>query len=151
MQYVEAPDMWPEADEDDYVKLFLAGGITNCPNWQKEMAEKLRDTELVILNPRREDFPIHDPNAAQAQIEWEFNALRAAEAIQFWFPKETLCPIVLYELGTWSMANKKIFVGTDLGYKRIQDVIIQTQLVRPEVLVTNSLSMLATQIKEWLL
>jgi len=148
MNYVEAPDMWIESDD---VKLFLAGGITNCPDWQQDMVEKLRDTELVILNPRREDFPIHDPNAAQAQIEWEFNALRAAEAIQFWFPKETLCPIVLYELGTWSMANKKIFVGTDLGYKRIPDVIIQTQLVRPEVFVVTTLVDLASQIHKWLL
>jgi hypothetical protein len=150
MIYVESPDMWAEADDNDDVKLFLAGGITNCPDWQQAMVSHLRNAEVTLLNPRRADFPIHDPQAAPAQIEWEFHALRAAEAILFWFPKETLCPIVLYELGAWSITGKKIFVGTDVGYQRTQDVIIQTGLVRPDVVVVTTLVDLAAQIHEWL-
>lgn len=149
MNYVEAPDMWIEADDD--IKLFLAGGITGCPDWQKAMVSHLRNAEVTLLNPRRADFPIHDPQAAQAQIEWEFHALRAAEAILFWFPRETLCPIVLYELGAWSMTDRKIFVGMDKDYQRKQDVIIQTGLVRPEVFIVTALADLAAQIHKWLL
>lgn len=147
MIYVEAPDIWPR--DSINVNLFLAGGITECPDWQKEMVRQLEKTSITILNPRRVNFPINDPSAAERQIKWEFHAMRSADAIQFWFPKETLCPIVLYELGAWSMTDKKIFVGVDLGYKRIQDVMIQTKLARPDVFVVGSLPMLARQIREW--
>ena len=128
--------------------LFLAGGITNCPNWQADMVEMLKDTDLTLLNPRRADFPIHDPNAAQAQIKWEHDALRDVHAISFYFPKETICPIVLYELGAWSMTNKPIFVGMHPEYQRRQDVEIQTQLARPEVEIVYSLEALTEQVKE---
>lgn len=130
-------------------RLFLAGGITECPDWQAEICEMLEDTALVLLNPRRPEFPIGDPACAEAQIRWEYMHLRMADAISFWFPAESLCPIVLYELGAWSMASKPIFVGRAPGYRRWQDVDIQTELVRPEVRVTDDLADLAEQVKTW--
>ena len=144
MKYTEAIS---KIQDDDYTKLFLAGGITNCPDWQQEMRRLLEATDLELLNPRRADFPIGDPNAAMQQITWEHDALRAADEIQFWFPKETLCPIVLYELGAWSMMDKPIFVGIDPGYARTQDVEIQTGLVQPMVKIAWSLEELASQIR----
>jgi len=69
--------------------------------------------------------------------------------IQFWFPQETLCPIVLYELGAWSKTNKPIFVGVHPEYKRRQDVEIQTKLARPEVKIVFSLENLAKQIRDF--
>ena len=75
--------------------------------------------------------------------------LRVADAILFWFPQETLCPIVLYELGAWSMSGKTIFVGVHPAYSRRQDVEIQTGLVRPEVNVVYSLEELAAQVMSW--
>ncbi len=129
--------------------LFLAGGITGCPDWQKDMLEKLKDTSLVIFNPRRASFPIADKNAARAQIEWEYIHLRKASAISFWFPCETLNPIVLYELGAWSMTNKKLFVGSHPTYQRVQDVWIQTAMVRPDVHVVASIEELMQEILVW--
>ena len=126
--------------------VFLAGGITGCPGWQQEMRSLLQDTDLVLLNPRRAHFPIGDPSAAKEQIAWEWNHLRHANGILFWFPCETLCPITLYELGAWSMTSKPIFVGVHPDYKRRQDVEIQTQLSRPNVVITYSLEDLARQV-----
>lgn len=123
--------------------LFLAGGITGCPDWQQEMIAHLADYPGTILNPRRADFPIGDPAAAQAQIEWEHKALRYADEILFWFPCETICPIVLYELGAWSMTSKPIYVGVHPNYQRRQDVEIQTRLARPDVPLTYSIEALA--------
>src|SRR5262245_39813726 len=77
--------------------LFLAGGITGCPDWQAETISLFADLPLVLLNPRRRDFPINDPSAGPSQIEWEHRHLRRADAVLFWFPRETLCPIALYE------------------------------------------------------
>lgn len=140
MIYVEALEELKYGVEGKTV--FLAGGITNCPDWQQEMRSLLHGTDLVLFNPRREHFPIGDPNAAQEQIMWEHNHLRTADAILFWFPRETLCPIVLYELGAWSMTDKSIFVGVHPEYKRRQDVEIQTQLARPGVEVVYGLEIL---------
>lgn len=145
MRYVEAPNK-PRTGN---TSLFLAGGITGCPDWQQEMRKGLKDTELVIINPRRKDFPIDDPNAAEAQITWEHKYLRYADAVSFWFPCETLCPIVLYELGAWSMGFKAIFVGVHPDYKRRQDVLIQTKLVRPRVEVVDNVEGLVGQIIGW--
>lgn len=99
---------------------------------------KLKDTNLIIFNPRRENFPIHDPSASFEQIKWEYNYLKNCKAISFWFSKGSLNPIVLFEYGRWSyfavrfwQYHKKIFVGMDPEYKRRQDVEIQTKLLRP--------------------
>ena len=129
--------------------VFCAGGITGCVDWQMEMVKLLVPTDLCIFNPRRPDFDVKDPNASLIQIKWEHDYLRKADAILFWFPHETLCPIVLYELGAWSMTPKKIFVGVHPEYKRRQDVEIQTKLVRPEVQVTTSMTVLADQVIAW--
>jgi hypothetical protein len=133
MNYVECPQTAATSPS-----LFLAGGITGCPNWQAIVVEQLQDTPLTLFNPRRGQFPIHDPTASEVQIRWEYDHLRKADAILFWFPWETLCPIVLYELGAWSMTNKPLFVGVHPHYQRHRDVQIQTALVRPDVAIVYS-------------
>jgi hypothetical protein len=145
VRYIEAPIVAPFKPSER--TLFLAGGISGCPDWQREIVALLADTPLVLFNPRRADFPIHDPSAAEAQIAWEHEHLRRAEAILFWFPCETLNPIVLYELGAWSMTNKPLFVGVHPDYQRRQDVEIQTRLVRPDVHVVYALQSLADTVK----
>ena len=127
--------------------VFLAGGISSCPDWQMQLLGLLSDTDWLLINPRREDFDSSDAGMAQAQIEWEHRHLRLADAIAFWFPPQTLCPITLYELGAWSMTHKPLFVGVDPQYKRRVDVIIQTQLARSDVRVADSLEGLAERLR----
>ena len=141
--YVEAPNQVV----GNRISIFLAGGITGCPDWQSDIRARLRD--ILIFNPRRKDFPIGNPDAALEQIKWEHDYLRIAHAILFWFPCETLCPIVLYELGAWSMTDKPIFVGIHPNYQRRQDVEIQTKLVRPDVVMTYSIQGLAYSVNKW--
>lgn len=142
MKYVEAPESFDVQGR----KLFLAGGITDCPDWQQEVRGMMEGTPWVLLNPRRADLPIGDPNAARAQITWEYHALRVADAILFWFPCETICPIVLYELGAWSVMGKQLFVGVHSDYQRRQDVEIQTQLACPHVRIVYNLDELVKQV-----
>jgi len=123
MRYIEALDAYAGPERS----VFLAGGIVGCPDWQQDLVLLLHNTDLVLLNPRRRHFPIDDPAAAPAQIAWEHRHLRTAAAISFWFPCESLCPIVLYE--------------------RRQDVIEQTRLARPDVHVVSSLAALADRIR----
>lgn len=144
LRYIECPDT-----AETSPSVFLAGGITGCPDWQSVMVESLKNTNLTLFNPRRRHFPIHDPAAAAFQIQWEYDHLRKADAILFWFPWETLCPIVLYELGAWSMTQKPIFVGIHPDYQRRQDVELQTALVRPEVPIVTTLADLAASVLDW--
>jgi len=146
MHYLESPtELITNGIFDKCHKVFLAGGITDCPDWQQEMRELLSNENLTLFNPRRANFPIHDHSAARAQIAWEHHMLREADAILFWFPEETLCPIALYELGAWSMTAKPISVGVHPNYQRGQDVKIQTFLSRPDVKVVFSLPDLANE------
>jgi hypothetical protein len=145
MHYIEAPQTYQGKE----TSLFLAGGIVGCPDWQKDLVARLQDAPLVLLNPRRAFFLMENKNAASAQIAWEHTHLRQASAISFWFPCETLCPIVLYELGAWSMTDKKLFVGVHPEYQRRLDVLIQTALVRPDIHPVATLTDLAQEIVSW--
>lgn len=146
MRYIEAPTEW----EGQGQAVFLAGGISGCPDWQSIVVARLAATALVLVNPRRATFPPHGSAAATEQIVWEHRHLRRATAILFWFPCETLCPIALYELGAWSMSpHKPIFVGVHPDYARKHDIVIQIRLARPEVEVVHALDDLADQVRAW--
>jgi len=145
MKYIEAPHEYLGNERS----LFLAGGITGCSDWQAELTDLLKNENMVLLNPRRINFPMHDKNAAKEQIEWEHRYLRRADAVSFWFPKETLCPITLYELGIQMMKYKPLFMGVHPEYERKLDVEIQTRLERPEIEIVYNLDALSHKIKEW--
>jgi hypothetical protein len=118
--------------------VFIAGGITGCGEWQFDLIDQIKDIEnLIVYNPRRRNFPIDDPSAAKQQIVWEYDKLMLSDIIVMHFPKATLCPICLYELGKWinSSAAKNAIVTIEHGYARTNDVIIQTSLARPDVKV----------------
>jgi hypothetical protein len=147
MNYVECPDVYERKEGEK--SLFLAGGISGCRVWQKDMADLLKEEDLVVINPRRRHFDINDPQMEYDQIKWEYEHLGKSDSVSFWFPKETLCPITLYELGKIVMSDKPLFVGCDPQYERRRDVEIQLGLSRPEVKIVYSLNELAKQIVGW--
>jgi len=133
LKYVEAPEDHPYNWRE--WRIFLAGGITNCPDWQqtaKELISKWKNTEgLVVVNPRRKDFDINDISVSERQIEWEWQNLRDSDLIIFWFCADILQPITLFELGKYSgheQAAKRIIVGTHPDYPRAFDVRKQLAL-----------------------
>lgn len=114
------------------LSVFLAGGISFCPEWQTEVIVELEEFDFVdIYNPRRSDWDMENPDAEYEQIKWEHDMLRRADIICFWFPCDTLCPITLYELGAWTVQDVPLVIGCHPEYERISDVQIQTELVRP--------------------
>lgn len=127
--------------------IFMAGGISGCPPWQDWLLDRLGSSDIFFLNPRRSDWP-EDPAEIERQIEWEHRHLRKAAALLFWFPRDTLCPITLYELGSWSMTGKPLAVGIHPEYPRALDVRIQTRLARPEIAIVHSLEDLADRTLE---
>lgn len=148
MRLIQCPEEYvPQRNE---TVVFLAGGITGCEDWQTTIIYYLKDTDnLTLLNPRRVNFDVTNPNMSSEQIEWEFRHLHIADAALFWFPSATLCPITLYELGSWSALTKPLFIGTDPKYGRRFDVMKQTTLRRPEVRVVDHLMDLAWEVARW--
>lgn len=152
MEYIEAPskpDQWTDPS------VFLAGGITDCPPWQWDVADQLQsrlDIGGLIINPRRDDFPIGDPGAARQQIGWEFQMLWEVDIISMWFcdaPSDQ--PICMYELGAHlsrymtllQQAEREgrrriqpcfeIAIGVEPGYRRGQDVYLQVENVKKAI------------------
>jgi len=147
---VEAINEVYSLENNRNIKLFLAGGISNCPDWQSKVLEEIKDVDgLTVYNPRRKNFPINDPKAAEEQITWEYEKLKDADVIAFWFSRGSLNPIVLYELGRWgNSSGKHIVIGIDPEYERQQDVEIQTMLSRPEVDIIYDFEEFCEYLKE---
>jgi hypothetical protein len=147
MRYIESPTETSGAGKD--VKLFLAGGITGTDDWQSQVVELLKGSNLTLVNPRRKNWDNLDPKNETIQIEWEYYHLLRVDAIMFWFPPQTLCPIALFELGSWIHRPKPLFIGCDPEYKRKNDVVIQTRLARPTTKVHSSLIEVVDSILKW--
>ena len=114
---------------DEDFKIFIAGGITNCRDWQQDFIEKIGEyPDVVMFNPRREEYiPSNGPEAVD-QISWEYQAMFHSDLVVFWFCKETLCPITLFELGKMLGQRKNVIVGSDLEYARLFDLNVQLRL-----------------------
>jgi hypothetical protein len=150
---VTAPEPLPARALFEAVpSVFVAGGISGCRDWQSEeflpaLERGSGSMPLLALNPRRLAYAESDETAT-AQIEWEFEAMRVATMVSFWFPPETLCPITLYELGRMLVLHPCVLVGAHPDYKRRLHVEVQTRLARRSVRVVYSLADLATQVLE---
>lgn len=147
MKLIVAPTEYKGRDR---IRLFMGGGISNCTVWQDTFARYFADQpdDVVLVNPRRDDFDVTNKAMEEQQIKWEFEQLRHCNRVCFWFPCETLCPITLFELGDMLHSSKaKVFVGCHPDYKRKRDVKIQVALRRPEIVVVPSIKQLALQVK----
>ncbi|HLC78071.1 MAG TPA: nucleoside 2-deoxyribosyltransferase domain-containing protein [Candidatus Nanoarchaeia archaeon] len=145
MKYIQCPEIYTGKEKS----IFIAGGITNCPDWQAKLVELLKDEKIVLINPRRDDFDASKSSIDEEQISWEFDHIEKADAVSFWFPKETLCPITLYELGKEISSGKQIFIGIHPEYKRKKDVEIQSKLANSKVKIVYSLKDLGKEVKSW--
>jgi len=145
---IEAINEVYSVENKNNIKLFLAGGITNCPDWQCVVIDEIKEIpNLTVYNPRRKNFPIGDPSASEAQITWEFNHLRDCDIALFWFSRGSLNPIVLYELGLWGNSNDRpMILGIDPMYERKSDVLIQTALARPEIVPFETLDYMCAEL-----
>lgn len=136
---------------ENNIELFLAGGISNCPDWQSDVIQEFKEeSNLTMYNPRRSNFKITDSESAK-QIEWEFKRMKRSKIICFWFSRGSVNPIVLYELGKMiDKRNKILVIGIDPKYERILDVRIQVQLTKRKIEISYGLDNFKKQIKDTL-
>ncbi|NUT46118.1 MAG: hypothetical protein HOV94_02190 [Saccharothrix sp.] len=135
--YFEAPEYYRPGPGDPPA-VFLAGTISGVPRWHDHAVEVLHAAPhpLVVLNPHRVDFPIHDPGEAWAQVGWEQHHLHLPGVLTlFWFPPSdpavTVGPIALFELGQALGEGRPVVVGAHPDYPREADVRMLCRLARP--------------------
>jgi hypothetical protein len=114
--------------------IFIAGGISDCPDWQSDVVGMIDSTRYDVVNPRRTGGFDKTGATAEEQIGWEYAALSHVENCVFWFPKETLCPITLFELGKMLERAKKdpvikLIIGWHPEYARAFDLQVQIGLM----------------------
>jgi hypothetical protein len=94
----------------------------------------LKDYNVTIYNPRRNNFDINNPKVSEEQIKWEHKYLHEANILVFYFAQETLCPITLFELGAALERNIYVTIKQDIivycepEYSRKFDVELQIKL-----------------------
>jgi len=105
--------------------VFLAGSIEMgmAENWQVEMTNYFNSMNVVVFNPRRDDWnsdwtqEYTDPQFYQ-QVNWELSALDTADAILMYFDKDTKSAISLLELGLYADSGKISVVCPDGFWKK---------------------------------
>lgn len=145
---IECPNEVYSLENERNKKVFLAGGITDCPDWQTELLGMLEHVNgITIYNPRRLEFDITNKSIQEEQVTWEYVKLRQATVMSFWFSSGSYNPISLYELGMWGTSrNIPLVVGIDPDYIKKSDVIEQVALARPDVKIVFSLEDLSNEI-----
>ena len=125
---VKAPNKIP-----DHIcnSLFLAGSIEmgKAIAWQSYVQTELRDEDVLIMNPRRNDWnsswkqDIKNKKFKQ-QVDWELDCLGTAEIIFMYFDPKTKSPITLLELGLLAGCCDSLIVCCPEGYCRKGNVDI---------------------------
>lgn len=116
-------------EESSKLSIFLAGSIEmgKAEDWQQRIFDSLDAKNLVVYNPRRENWDpsitqsIHDPIFSE-QVNWELEAIENADIIFVRLLKDTISPISLLELG-YSYRRKTI-VCVDPSYFRKANIEI---------------------------
>ena len=144
MIVITAPHLYiPKYDD---VTVFLAGGITGCRDWQKETIEHLRkfvgrdDTQVVVYNPRQENFDVNNLAATIDQITWEYQYLNQVDIFSMYFVGgDQIQPICMYELGRYIKPyEEEQVISVEKNYIRKNDVACQVALTTRGITEVNT-------------
>jgi len=136
----------------DETAIFLGGSIEmgTAEDWQSKLVNELVDKNVVSLNPRRDQWDssweqsINNP-LFREQVNWELNALEAADLVVFYFDPKTLAPITLLELGLHAHLGQRVIVCCPSGYWRRGNVEIVCD--RYNLKFTNTFDDLVQELK----
>ena len=112
--------------------VFLAGSIEmgSAEDWQAKVVSSLSHLEALILNPRRDQWDSSweqkiTNKPFREQVEWELNALDAADIILVYYCPNTKAPVTMLELGLYAHSNpEKLIVCCPEGFWRKGNVDI---------------------------
>lgn len=125
MEVYKAPQKYPS---DSKFTVFLGGSIEQgkAELWQDTLTEKLKDFDIRILNPRREDYDAGQKQSIdnpyfKEQVTWELDGLDRSDLIVMYLQPDTLSPISMMEIGLYINTldwNKQMIICTPNGFWR---------------------------------
>lgn len=150
-EVIKSPGALPAASDHRPV-IFLAGSIDmgSAPDWQKAVTAAFADLDVVVLNPRRDDWnpawrPVaEDPNF-RGQVEWELSALERSDVIVMYLAPGAQSPISLLEFGLYARTGRLIVLAPE-GFWRKGNVDITAE--RYGVTQVDSLEALIAAARE---
>ena len=123
----------PDAYTLDKYSIFLGGAIDQgkAANWQAKVVGGLKDLDIVILNPRRDNW---DPKLEQTpdnpvfreQVEWEIAAQEKCNLRLYVFTADSKAPITFFEMGAFG-TEKDSVVCAEEGFYRQANLDIYCQ------------------------
>lgn len=126
MEEIKAPEFVPTNNK---TKIFFAGTIDmgESEDWQANLKNELKDFDITIMNPRRDDW---DSSWKQEigneifneQVTWELDCLEKSDVIVMYIDKDSKSPISLLELGLFK--DKKMLVYCPDGFYRSGNIFI---------------------------
>lgn len=132
MIHIKAPGDVPLETNGKFI--FLAGSIEQdkAEKWQDRVAKEFEDnTEVVILNPRRDDWSDTWEQRASnqeflTQVKWELHNMAHSDWVFMYFDPSTKSPVSLLELGLLLAGNpfKGVVVVCPDGFWRKGNVEI---------------------------
>jgi hypothetical protein len=119
-QYKAPQPFWEDKEFTKKKSIFLAGSIEmgKAIDWQTKITNRLKNKDVIILNPRRDDWDsswiqsIDNPQFYE-QVSWELYGLIEASIIALYFAPDTKSPISLLEMGLHATDNKLIVYCPD--------------------------------------
>jgi len=154
MKSLKAPEDLSKVHKSDFT-IFTAGSIEmgKAINWQDKLTNLLKDEDITILNPRRDDWDSTweqkiTNDKFREQVEWELEAMDKANLIVMYFDIKTQSPITLLELGLHAK-DKKLVVCCPEGFWRKGNVdIVCKRYGIPQV---NNIEELISYVKDRLI
>lgn len=148
MKIIQSPEDIILNEKEDKILIFLAGGITNCSNWQDSLLENLKlilkekeyFQNLIFINPKRESSILFiNEEEIIKQIKWEYKYLNQCDIFTMFFDDTKLSdqPICFYELGKYvnqfqniykNNFEEHILISYKKGFRRTLDLKIQIDL-----------------------
>jgi hypothetical protein len=113
--------------------VFLAGSIEmgSAEDWQAQLARALSDLDVLIFNPRRDQWDASweqsiNNRLFREQVEWELAGLERADVVAMYFAPATKAPVTLLELGLCAR-DGRLVACCPAGYWRRGNVEIVCQ------------------------
>lgn len=152
MKVIKAPEPFA-ADIRKKFSVFLAGSIEmgKAENWQEKVERLLADEDIIVLNPRRDDWDssweqVDGNNEFTRQVVWELAAQDHCHMIVFYFAPGTQSPITLLELGLAKSYPGKVVVCCPEGFWRKGNVDVTCKYTG--IKLVDSIEELVNEVKK---
>jgi hypothetical protein len=133
MILVKPPHLVP-IENESYPSIFLAGSIEmgKAEDWQTTIQNMLLGFNVVIYNPRRDDWDaswIQSVNNEKfvEQVSWELEHINKCDFVFMYFDPSNKSPISLLELGILTANPEKVLVCCPEGFWRKGNVDVVCQ------------------------